>query len=128
MMKFLKMNLSLVKFLMVELPKKKSIKEVVIFLKKIAVQYFKVLLQEYKNLFLFMDEDYQTQKKAFDKNQEIKKALQTALRMLQYIDKKMVEAGKSRQERKLFWRDFYKTGSVRTETFNDLTKEIDRIR
>ena len=128
MMKFVKMNLSLVKFLMVELPKKKSANEVVVFLKKILVQYFKVLLQEYKNLFLFLDEDYQKQKKAFDKNQEIKKALQTALRMLQYIDKKMVEAGKSRQERKLFWRDFYKSGSVRTETFNDLTKEIDRIR
>ena len=128
MMKFLKMNLSLIKFLMIELPKKKSIKEVVIFLKKIAVQYSKVLLQEYKNLFLFLDEDYQKQKKAFNKNQEIKKALQTALKMLHYIDKKMIDAGKSRQERKIFWREFYKQGKCRNEVFDDLAKEIDRIR
>jgi hypothetical protein len=118
------MHINLVKFLIKETPKQKTIAKIVIFLGKIAKQYYKVMLQEYKNFFLFLDDDYRKQKKEFDRTQEIKKSLQTALKMLQYIDKKMIQAGKSRQERKIFWRDFYKQGQVRNDVFNELAKEI----
>src|SRR5574343_526109 len=118
-MRFLQMHLNLIKFLMKETPKQKTPKGVVTFLQKVAKQYFGVILQEYKNLFLIFDADYQRAKKDYEKNQEIKKALQTALRMLQYVDKKMIQAGKSRQERRMFWRDFYKQGAVRNQIFED---------
>jgi len=122
------MHLSLVKFLFIEIPKQKTPSAMVMFLKKITIEYGKVMLREYKNIFLFLDPDYQKQKKIYNNQQEIKKALQTALKMLKYIDKKMIESGKSRQERKLFWRDFYKRGEVRAEKFQELEKEINQIR
>ncbi len=126
--RLLKMNLNLVRFLLKETTKQQTLRGVVIFFKKIAIQYFRVHLQEYKNLFLIFDADYQKAKKDYEKNQEVKKALQTALRMLQYVDKKMVQAGKSRQQRRMFWRDFYKQGEVRNQMFEDLGKEINQIR
>jgi hypothetical protein len=118
------MHLGLIKFLSVELRKKKSIKELIYFFKQIGIQYGKELIRQYKTLFLEFDSDYRQQKKQYEHQNQIKKDLQRALKMLQYIDRKMMQIGKSRTERRQFWRDFYKNAQVRNEVFEDLNKEI----
>jgi methionine salvage enolase-phosphatase E1 len=95
---------------------------------KFGKEIFKVYLREiiklYKEVFLILDVDYQKQKKQYDKYNKLKVDLKRALQLLQYIDKKMAKEGINRQQRRIFWRDFYRDGSVRTELFNDLIKEI----
>jgi methionine salvage enolase-phosphatase E1 len=118
------MHIGLIKYLNVELRKKRTPKELVYFLWAIIKRYFQVNLQEFKNLFRVFDPEYNKQKKEFEKQQDIKKDLQRALRILQYVDSKMAKSGKSRQERRRFWRQFYKDGQIRNETFKDLEKEI----
>jgi len=125
---FWRMNLGLIKYLIKELPKKKTPKEIIKFLKPIIKQYFKQLLQLYKTLFLLFDEDYQKQKKQYDNYQKIKIDLQRCIKMLKYLDDKMAKAGLNRQRRRQFWRDFYSDGNLRKEVFDDLLKEINQIR
>ena len=122
--KLVKMHIGLIKYLNVELRKKRTPKELVYFLWAIIKRYFQVNLQEFKNLFRVFDPEYNKQKQEFKKQQDIKKDLQRALRILQYVDSKMAKSGKSRQERRRFWREFYKDGQIRNETFKDLEKEI----
>jgi len=121
---FWRMNLGLIKYLIKELPKKTTPKEIIKFLKPIIKQYFRQLLQLYKTLFLLFDEDYQKQKKQYDNYQKIKIDLQRALKLLKYIDTKMAKSGKNRQERRGFWKEFFKDGIIRNEVFNQLQDEL----
>jgi hypothetical protein len=124
MKQLIRLHLGLIKYLRIELKKKRTLRELILFLKQIIGVYLRELLKLYKNLFLIFDKDYQTKKKQFNKMQQIKTDLNRALKMLQYVDKKMAEMGKSRTERRQFWRDFYKSAQVRTDVFNELEKEI----
>jgi hypothetical protein len=127
MNQLIKLHLGLFKYIKVELPKKKTLKEIIKFLKQIIKVYLKELIKLYKNLFLVFDIDYQKQKKQFDKYNKVKKELQQALKMLQYVDKRMIEQKVPRNIRRQFWNDFRKNGTVRKETFDQLLKEIERI-
>ena len=100
------LHIGLIKFLNKELRNKKTSKQLVYFLRDIGKQYFKVLIQEYKNLFLFFDKQYQEQKKKYKKENEIKKQLQLAIKILKYIDDKMERQGVPRWKRRQFWSDF----------------------
>lgn len=122
--RFIKLHFGLIKYLKLELPKKQNPKEIVLFLKQVLVVYIKELIKLYKDLFLIFDKTYRKQKKEYDKMQSVKKDLQRCIKMLQYIDQKMLKAGKSRQERRGFWREFYKNQQVRSDVFNGLDKEI----
>jgi catalase (peroxidase I) len=114
----------LIWFLRKELFRKRTKQELIDFLKKLGKAYLKENLRLYKSLFLKFDPEYQKQKKDFNHQQQFKKDLQRCLKMLQYVDVKMVKMGKSRTERRQFWRDFFKNAQVRTEVFDDLDKEI----
>jgi hypothetical protein len=48
--------------------------------------------------------------------------------MLQFVDDKMKKSGIPNWKRKQFWRDFYRDGQVRKDTFDELLKEINQIR
>jgi len=124
MKQLIKLHIGLFKYLRTELPKKKTLKEVINFLKSLLGVYLKELLKLYKSLFLFLDKDYQEKKKQYNKMQQIKIDLNRALKMLRYIDTKMAKSGINRQRRRQFWRDFYKDGQVRKNVFDDLIKEI----
>lgn len=119
-----KMHYGLILYLNKELRKKRTLKELIYFLRDLAKRYYQVNLQEYKKLFLILDPEYIKQKSTFDKQNQIKKDLQRALKILHYVDMKMVKAGNSRQQRRQFWRDFYKDGQVRNDVFKDLDKEV----
>jgi methionine salvage enolase-phosphatase E1 len=122
--KFIKLHWGLFLFLRRELPKKRTAKQLIYFLTDIAKRYFQIHLQEYRNLFNVLDPEYRKQKAEYERKNDIKKDLQRALKILHYVDVKMVKAGKNRQERRSFWRDFYKNGEVRNDVFKDLDKEI----
>jgi len=123
-MKIIKLHKGLFRYLKRELPKQKSLKGVINFLKVIGIAYYKELIKMYKELFLVLDTDYIKSQQKLKKQKQIITDLQRALKMLQYIDKKLVKIGKNRQERRRFWRDFYKDAQVRTEVFNELEKEL----
>lgn len=125
---FIKLHSGLIKYLIRELPKRKKIKDIIIFLKQIGRAYLTELLRQYKTLFLVLDPEYQKQKKQYENYNKIKKELNQALKMLQYVDKRMIERKVPRQIRRQFWNDFRKYGSVRQETFDDLLKEINQIK
>lgn len=127
-MKIIKLHLGLLKYLIKELPKKRTPKEFVKFLEITAKAYFIELLKLYKTLFLIFDPIYQAKKKEYDKYQKIKVDLKRCLKMLQYIDDKMAKAGINRQRRRQFWRDFYTNGQIRKEVFEELLKELDQVR
>lgn len=123
-MRIVKLHVGLVKYLLTELKKKRTLKELIIFLRNLMVSYTKEMIKLYKDLFLVFDADYQKQKKQYNNYQKVKKELNQALKILQYVDDRMEKQGKSRKERRQFWQDFYKYGSVRKEMFDDLIKEI----
>ena len=122
--KFLKLHYGLILFLNRELRKKRTLKELIYFLRDVGKRYYEVHLQEYKNLFLLLDPTYRKQKAEFSKKDNIKKDLQRALKLLKYIDMKMSKAGQSRQQRRAFWRSFFRDGEVRNDVYNNLDKEI----
>jgi hypothetical protein len=119
-----KMHYGLILYLNKELRKKRTLKELIYFLRDLVKRYYQVNVGEYKKLFLILDPEYIKQKTTFDKQNQIKKDLQRALKILHYVDMKMVKAGNSRQQRRQFWRDFYKDGQVRNDVFKDLDKEV----
>jgi hypothetical protein len=51
-MQIIKLHIGLMKFILKELPKKKTKKEFIDFFKSITKAYFKELLRLYKNIFL----------------------------------------------------------------------------
>jgi siroheme synthase (precorrin-2 oxidase/ferrochelatase) len=124
MNQFLKLHLGLIKYIAKTLPTKKTPKEVVQFFAQIFAAYIKETIRLYKNLFLIFDAAYRKQRKEFKKTQSLKKDLYRCLKMLKYLDQKLIKSGKSRQERRGFWRDFYTNAQIRTEVFKDLEKEI----
>lgn len=126
-MQIIKLHLGLIRYIIKELPKKKTPKEIVEFLKQIILVYIKELIKLYKNLFLVFDKDYQDKKNQFDKMKQIKTDLNRALNILKYVDNKMEKAGVNRSRRRQFWRDFYRDGQVRKDTFNELLNEINQI-
>jgi homoserine trans-succinylase len=102
---------------------KKPIKEHIKFFRTLIRQYVQTMLQEFKNVLRLFDKDFREQKAKYEKMQQLKVDLNRALKILRVIDANMVKIGKSRQQRRQFWRDFY-SGKVRNELFNDLEKDL----
>ena len=124
MLKVLRLHYALILFLNKELKKKRTIKQLLVFLRDIAKRYYEVHLQEYKKLFLNLDPEYLKQKAEFEKHNKVKADLQRALKILQYIDAKMMKEGKSRQSIRQFWLDFTKNAQVREDVFQSIEKEL----
>ena len=124
MHQLIKLHLGLTKYLRVELKKKRNLIQLILFFKQLLKIYFKELLKIYKNLF---DLDYKKQQKEYNKYTQLKKDLQRALKLLNYLDIQMQKAGLNRQRRRRFWQEFYKYGQVRKEVFDNLLKEINQL-
>ena len=122
--KIIQMHLGLIKYLNVELRKKRTLRELIYFLRDLAKRYFQVNLGEYKKLFLILDPEFRKQKAEYDKHNKVKADLQRALKILQYIDRKMVKEGKSRQQIRQVWLDFTKSAQLRKDILDGIEKEI----
>ena len=120
MIKFLKLNLGLIKFLNVELRKKKTKKEYITLFKSIGVQYFKINLQNYKDLFRLLDPEYIKQKAQYEKYQQYRKDIANAYKLVQY----MIKQGENRSDRKMIRRDFEKYGRLSKEMEAQILRDI----
>jgi hypothetical protein len=117
------MHIGLIKYLNVELRKKRTPKELIYFIRDVAKRYLKVNLQEYKNLFLVFDPEYQKQKKEFEKNNKAKQDVINALKLLKYSRDKMKKAGISRQRIRRFFLDLSRDEDALNKLVDDLMKE-----
>jgi len=122
--KIIKLHYALLLFLIREIPKKRTPKEFVYFIRDVLKQYYKIHLQEYKNLLQLLDPEFRKQRAEFEKHNKVKADLQRALKILQYIDRKMVKEGKSRQSIRQFWLDFTKNAQVREDVLAGIEKEL----
>ena len=122
--RLIKMHIQLIRYVVKEIFKKKKIKEHLKFFKAIGIQYLKVMLQEFKNTLRIFDTDFRQAKKKQERIQKLKVDLKRALKMLKHIDRNLTKMGKNRQYCRQFWRDFFKSGQIRNEIFNDLEKEL----
>lgn len=128
MLKIIKLHLGLIKYLSIEIKKKRSLKEWVKFIFDLIKSYFRELYRLAKMSLNIFDANYRKQVKQYKQQQQIQEKLKVALKMLRYIDQKMIKNGKSRQERRAFWRDFYSNSQIRKEVFDDLTKETEGLK
>jgi len=124
MHRMINLHLQIIKFFRQEIKKKHSLRKWISILKDFFKSYFDILLKEYKSLFLMFDIEYQKQKKAYNNQQKLKADLNRALKLFRYIDHKMEKSGETRQRRRQFWQNFFRSGQVRRDIFDDLLKEI----
>ena len=124
MFRIIKLHIGLFNFLRIELKKKRTLTELIIFLRPLSINYLKEVLKIYKESFRLLDPEFQKQKKQYNDYNKLKVDLQRALKLLKYIDNNLGRMGRTRQERRAFWREFFKDGAIRTEVFNDLLREI----
>jgi len=102
---FIKLHVGLFKYLRQEILKKRTLKELVLFLKQVGTIYCKELLKIYKTLFLIFDADFKKQKKEYEKYQKAKKEIVGLIKLLRYSKDKLRKAGLSRQRIKRFFMD-----------------------
>jgi len=123
-MKLIRAHIGLIKYILQEIKNKKTFKDFVKFGIEIIKSYMKFWVQYFIHLGIMFNKDYRKQQKKYKKYMEVKADLQKALKILKYIDNKMKKSGLSRQKIRQFWRDFYKSGQVRKEMFDDLLKDM----
>jgi len=123
--RLMKLHINLIKYILKEFKKLKDNKARWKFFKATIKNYFKVLKNEFKQFKLMFNKEYRLQRKEFEKKQRIHKDLQTAIKLLDYLNKKIYTLGYNRNARRQFWRDFSKKGEVRKELFDELMKDID---
>jgi len=125
-MRIIKLHSGLFNYLRKELKIKRTFPKLIKFLLTIVKAYCNELFKLYKESFKYLDPEFQKQKKQYEQYNKLRADLQRALKLLQFIDVKLAKSGVGRQVRRQFWRDFYRDGQVRKETFDDLLKEIGR--
>jgi len=117
MTNLLKLHINLLKCISLEFRKKKKNKGHIVFLKDLSKQYLTILLNEYRRLFLNFDPEYKKQRKQYKKIQQLKKDLESGIKILFYLDKKYAKE-------KHFWDNFRKHPQERKRIFDELIKEI----
>jgi hypothetical protein len=105
MNQLIKLHLGLIKYLKIELRKKRTLKELILFFANIIKLYLKELIRLYKTLFLVFDKDYQKQQQEYKKYQQAKKEIVGLIKLLRYSKEKLRKAGISRQRIKRFFID-----------------------
>jgi len=115
---------NLLKLIISESKKKKPINLHTRFFLHLGKEYCRVMINEYKNLFLILDPIYRKRLSERNKYNRLKTDLHRAIKMLQLVDRRMKEQGFPRWKTQQFWRDFWKNGQVRVDVFEDLLKEI----
>jgi len=121
----IKLHIGLFKYLRMELPKKKTLKEVIKFVEPLVGIYLKELLKLYKSLFLIFDKEYRAKKAEYEKYQKAKKEITGLIKLLRYSKEKLRKAGVSRQRIKRFFIDLGSSDDNALQVLcDDLMKEI----
>jgi esterase/lipase len=124
MIKLLKLQKGLYKFLAQELKKKRTLAVWIDFAKKLTKLYLKELLQLYKNFLNYSNPNFYKHQKEVKKYQQAKKDVINALRLLKYAKDKMKKAGISRQRIRRFFLDLSRDEDAVNTLINDIMKEM----
>lgn len=120
MLKIVNFHLGLIKYLANELKKKRTPKELVLFLKQTVKAYLRGLIDLYKRFLKHFDKDYRKELKKYEKLQQARKDLNNAYKLLQY----MVKKEGNRHERRSAFFDFVKHGRLTKEFEAEILKEV----
>lgn len=123
-MRLIKLHMGLIKYFRQELKIKRGFRAWIKFCLSLGKAYFIAMLTEYNLMFKYFDKNYRKQKEQHKQYIKVRAELIKAIRLLKYLDKRMVDSGKDRHYRRNFWREFFKDGQVRADAFNDLMKEV----
>lgn len=123
-MRIIKLHFGLFKYLKLELKKKRTLKQLILFFKSIFILYLKELLKLYKEQFLIFDSEYRKQKKEFRQYQKAQKEIIGLIKLLRYSKEKLKKAGISRQRIRRFFRDLGNDEDALQKLCDELIKEI----
>jgi len=121
MIKLIKLHVGLYRYLKIELNKKRTFRELVLFLLITIKAYFKELIRLYNTLFLIFDKEYRFQKKQYKKYQSAQKEIKGLIKLLRYSKTKLRKAGVSKQRIKRF---FITLGSTDDDALHKLCDEL----
>jgi len=119
-MRIINLHIGLVKYLLVELKKKRTPNQLVKFLLDLGKSYFFTMLGEYKTLFHYLDPQYQKARQDYKKFQQYKKDINNAWKILNW----MINKGGSRDQRKQIREDFTKHGRVSKELQDAIMQDL----
>jgi len=122
---FIEAHKNLAKVIIGRLKTAKTFKDKLAVIISVFMMYGKAIKSLLKRFILNFNKDYRKQRQDFLKQKKLKNDLLRALRLLEYLDKKMDIKGYNRNQRRQFWRDFSKNSQLRTEIFNELMNEIE---
>ena len=126
--RLIKLHVTLFKYLIAGLKKAKTPKDKLKFVITTGKAYFIAIKHEGKQFILLFNVDYRKKKVEFEKQQAVQKDLANAVKLLNYLDKKLDKKGYNRQQKKQFWQDFRKNQTIRNDVFKELTNEISNYR
>jgi len=127
-MRIIKLHHQILKFLLHEFKRKRTFSQLVRFFLTFITNYSKVILTEYSLALTYIynsfNPEFTKQQQELKRFNEVKRNLQTALKLLQQVEIQMKKRGLPRQQIRQFFRDFYSRGYVRQDVFDDLMKQI----
>lgn len=123
-----KIHINLIKYIYAEIKKKKSFKEFCSFTKITIKSYILIIREEFKKMFMFFSPEYRKQRKSYNKQIQVQKDLRNAYKLLKYLDHRLEKKGYNKQQKKQFWLNFYKSGEIRKDVWNELNKDINEWR
>lgn len=118
-------HLQFIKYNCNELKKKKPVNEHIKFCVRQSVNYGKFLIQMYRGLFQTLDPNYQKQKAAYKKQEQLKIDLTNAWKITNYLLFALpTKMGKNRHEQRQIRLDYIKNGVIRKDIMDRLMQEI----
>ena len=121
-----KLNVALFNFLKAEVKVKRTLKARIKVLYNLSWDYLNNLIELYKQFFKEIDPKEIENKKKIAAYMRIQKDLENACKLLDYIERKKLD-GKSRIEKRQFYHDFLRNGTIRAELYKELMQEIKQI-
>ena len=119
-MRIIKLHFYIIKILLSRFKIKATKKEHITFLKNLTKSYLKELLNTYRYYLNFFDLEYIKQRANYKKNNQYRKDIQNAYRLILW----MIKQGENRKERRHIRRDFEKFGRLSKETQTMILKDL----
>jgi hypothetical protein len=119
-MRIINLHIGLFKYLRTELKRKRTPNQLIKFLLDLGKNYLLTILNEYKMLFHYLDPQYQKARQDYKLQQQYRKDITNAWKILQWMMKK----GNNRYERKQIKRDFIKYGKMTKELQDAILRDV----
>ncbi len=119
------LNINTVKFFILQIKSKRTLKQNILLILDIFKQYFKANLQIYRYFLNNFNPEFRVNLKKAENLKRAKKEVLSAIRLLQYSKNKMKKAGISRQQIRRFFLELGKNDEALQKLVDDLLKEME---